>query len=417
MKALVADEIGRVWVVGEISNLRRMANGHHYFTLKDDFAQIRAALFARDAGRLSFVLEDGLEVIVGASCSVYEARGDLQLIVRSVEPRGQGALQLAFEQLRARLETEGLFDAARKRTLPPHPRRVGVVTSLATAALRDVLKVSGERAPGVPIVIAPAAVQGDGSAEAVAAALDALSARAEELALDVVLVVRGGGSLEDLHAFNTELVARAIARSRVPVVCGVGHQTDVTIADLVADVRAPTPSAAAMAAFPDVGTLVQRVDHLSLALARGALRGLERERARLARLAHALARGSPAARLARRRARLDALGEEMCSALRLRLERDRHRVASAHSGLARGIERRMSRERARLSAASAGLDALSPLAVLGRGYALVRRGDDGALVRRAADCAPGDALHVRLAEGALEATVRGPAPAAPGRAR
>jgi exodeoxyribonuclease VII large subunit len=240
LRELLEEEVGRVWVVGEISNLRRAPSGHCYFTLKDDQAQLRAALFRSAAVRLPFDPEDGLEVVVEAEVTVYAQRGDLQLIVRQMEPRGQGALQLAFEQLRARLEAEGLFDPARKRALPAWPRRVGVVTSPSGAAVRDVIQVSGRRMPGIALLIAPARVQGDGAEDEIAAALAALGRVPD---VDVILLVRGGGSLEDLRPFNTERVARAIAAARVPVVAGVGHEADVSIADLAADARAPTPSA------------------------------------------------------------------------------------------------------------------------------------------------------------------------------
>jgi hypothetical protein len=238
LRELLEEEVGRVFVVGEISNLRRAPSGHCYFTLKDDQAQLRAVLFRNAAVRLPFDPEDGLEVVVEAELTLYAARGDLQLIVRQMEPRGQGALQLAFEQLRARLEAEGLFDPARKRALPDWPRRVGVVTSPSGAALRDVIQVSGRRMPGIPLLIAPTRVQGDGAEEEIAAALDALGRLSD---VDVILLVRGGGSLEDLRPFNTERVARAIVASRVPVVAGVGHEVDLSIADLAADARAPRP--------------------------------------------------------------------------------------------------------------------------------------------------------------------------------
>ncbi|HSJ97982.1 MAG TPA: exodeoxyribonuclease VII large subunit, partial [Myxococcota bacterium] len=248
LRALVEDVVGRVWVVGEISNLRRAASGHLYFTLKDDEAQLRSVLFRADAERLAFAPADGLEVLAFAEATVYGSRGDLQLLVRRLEPRGQGALRLAFEQLRARLEAEGLFAAARKRPLPPLPRRIGVVTSLHGAAVRDVIEVTGARWPSVPLLVADARVQGPGAEYEIVEALQLLATRPD---VDVILLVRGGGSLEDLWPFNSETVARALVRCPVPVVSGVGHETDFTIADLVADARAPTPSAAAALVLPD----------------------------------------------------------------------------------------------------------------------------------------------------------------------
>jgi exodeoxyribonuclease VII large subunit len=379
LRELLEEEVGRVLVVGEISNLRRAPSGHCYFTLKDDHAQLRAALFRSAAVRLPFDPEDGLEVIVEAELTVYAPRGDLQLVVRQMEPRGQGALQLAFAQLRARLEAEGLFDAARKRPLPACPRRVGVVTSPSGAALRDVIEVSGRRMPGVPLLIAPAHVQGDGAEHELAAALAALGQVAD---VDVILLVRGGGTLEDLRAFNTERLARAIRAARVPVVAGVGHEIDVSIADLAADARAPTPSAAAELVLPDRRAWRERARLVARRLARAALGRVALAGRRLDRLAGRLRAHAPAARLAARRARLDTLARA--------LEREgMHAVAL---------------RRERLAALAARLDALSPLAVLGRGYAIVRAAD-GRVLKSAREIARGDALVVRLAEGEVETRV------------
>jgi len=380
LRALVEDVVGRVWVVGEISNLRRAASGHVYFTLKDDEAQLRAVLFRAEAERLPFEPADGLEVLVFAEATVYGARGELQLRIRQLEPRGQGALRLAFEQLRARLEAEGLFDAARKRPLPPLPRRIGIVTSLHGAAVRDVIEVTGVRWPSVPLLVADARVQGPGAEYEIVEALQLLATRAD---VDVILLVRGGGSLEDLWPFNSETVARALARCPVPVVSGVGHETDLTIADLVADTRAPTPSAAAALVLPDRRALLERLARDRRRL-RGALAGqLARARARLEARLGALHRASPAARLAARRGRL---------------ARDAARLDAA-------LRRRVARAGSRLSLAAGRLDSLSPLAVLGRGYAIARRADDGRIVRAPGDVAPGDALTVRVAGGSLDATV------------
>jgi len=378
LRELLEEEVGRVWVIGEISNLRRAPSGHSYFTLKDDQAQLRAALFRSAAVRLPFDPEDGLEVVVEAEVTLYAARGDLQLVVRHMEPRGQGALQLAFEQLRARLEAEGLFDPAKKRALPAWPRRVGVVTSPAGAALHDVLEVSGLRMPSIPLLLAPSRVQGDGAEHELAAALAALG-RVE--GVDVILLVRGGGSLEDLRPFNTERLARAIAASPVPVVAGVGHEVDVTIADLAADARAPTPSAAAALALPDGEAFRGRVRALVRRLASAASARVARAGRRLAQLGGALRAHAPAARLAARRARLATLARA--------LERD-----GAHA---------IALRRERLAALAARLDALSPLAVLGRGYAIAHAAD-GRVLRSAREVAPGDALTVRLGEGEVDAT-------------
>jgi exodeoxyribonuclease VII large subunit len=337
LRSHLEERIGRLWVVGEVSNLRRPGSGHVYFTLKDERGQLRAALFRSSARRLAFEPEEGLEVLVYGELTVYEPRGDLQLIVRQLEPRGVGALQVAFEQLRRRLEAEGLFDASRKRAPPPRPTRIGVVTSPSGAAIRDVLEVTRRRLPALPLLIAPTRVQGIGAEDEIAAALDGLGNRPD---VSVVLLVRGGGSLEDLQPFNTEVLARAIARAPVPVVTGVGHEVDVTIADLVADARAPTPSAAAELAVPDA-----------------------------------------------------------------RLAAHRERWLAAHRALLRVAPSRVERGRGQLAALAASLDSLSPLAVLGRGYGLVRRARDGGIVRQAGDVAADERLSIRVARAELEAVL------------
>lgn len=380
INGLLQDRVGRVWVQGEVSNLHRASSGHCYFTLKDDRGQIRAVLFRGSAQRMRFQLEEGIEVIVSADVGVYEARGDLQLIVKNVEPVGLGALQLAFEQLRRRLESEGLFDAERKRPLPEIPARVGVVTSATSAALRDVIDVSGRRFPGAALLISATRVQGEGAEHEIAAALDLLVAQGN---VDVILVVRGGGSMEDLWAFNSEVVARAIARSTLPIISGVGHETDVTICDLVADLRAPTPSAAAELALPDREALEAGIRGQIQRLVKSTMDLIEAARVRHARERDALRMLTPTARLAARRASFVA-------------------AARALGRLGRNLP---AEGRARLGAQVARLDSLSPLAVLGRGYALVRRRADDAIVRRAEDVAVGDSLALRLAEAELEATV------------
>ncbi|MCH7599217.1 MAG: exodeoxyribonuclease VII large subunit [Myxococcales bacterium] len=380
INGLLQDRVGRVWVRGEISNLHRASSGHCYFTLKDDRGQLRAALFRGAAQRLRFELEEGTEVIVSADVGVYEARGDLQLIVKNVEPVGLGALQLAFEQLRRKLESEGLFEADRKLALPEIPRRVGVVTSPTSAAVRDVIDVSGRRFPEATLLISPTRVQGEGAENEIVAALDALVAHGN---VDVILVVRGGGSLEDLWAFNSEVVARAVARSTVPIISGVGHETDVTICDLVADLRAPTPSAAAELALPDREALAAGLSGSIRRLVNGMTGLIEAARSRHIKERDALRMLAPTARVAAQRARFVAAARALG-----RLGR------SLHIG-GRGL----------LAAQAARLDSLSPLAVLGRGYALVRRGVDGSIVRRAEDVDAGDSLAIRLAEIELDATV------------
>jgi exodeoxyribonuclease VII large subunit len=380
LRDAVESAVGRVWVVGEVSNLRRAASGHCYFTLKDDVAQLRAVMFRGDASRLRFDLEDGLEALAFGEVSLYVARGELQMVIRDVEPRGVGALRLAFEQLRARLDAEGLFDPASKRPLPAFPRAVGIVTSLHAAALHDVLEVSGALWPSLPLLIAAARVQGEGADLEILSAMQLLASRPE---IDVILLVRGGGSIEDLWPFNSEVLARAIARCPVPVVAGIGHETDVTIADLAADARAPTPSAAAALVVPDRRALSERLLRDERRLAAAIDAQLARARARVAARAEALRHLSPAARLAGWRARL----------------------ARSSDRLRAVLEAQLIDGRTRLAVAAGQLDSLSPLAVLARGYAIARRLDDGRIVRRVSDVASGDALAVRLAEGSVEVRV------------
>ncbi len=380
LRQLLEDRVGRVWVVGELANVHRAGSGHVYFSLRDDTGQVRGALFRGAARRLPFEPEDGLEVLVYGEVSVYEARGDLQLVVRHLEPRGQGALQLAFEQLRRRLEGEGLFAPERKRSLPPFPRTVGVVTSPGAAAWRDVIEVTGRRFPAIPLLLCATRVQGDGAEREIEAALDCITRRE---GVDVVLLVRGGGSLEDLQPYNTERVARAIARASVPVVCGVGHEVDVTIADLVADARAPTPSAAAALVVPDrVALRVQ----------------IARERSRL--------RAAVAAVVERAAARVIRGSESLrVAAPSTRVAAQRERLAAAQRAHARAGAALCERAGSRLAEVVARLDSLSPLAVLARGYALVRRADDLGVVRRAEQVAAGDALSIRVSEAEIEANV------------
>ena len=273
-----------------MSNLHRAASGHAYFSLKDDQGQLKAALFRSAARRIPFEIEEGSEIVVYADVSIYSARGDLQLIVRHVEPRGMGALQLAFEQLRRRLEEEGLFEPERKRELPAFPRRVGVVTSATGAAIHDVIEVAAQRFAGTPLLISPTRVQGEGSEAEIVAALERVTGSPGREDVDVVLLVRGGGSLEDLMSFNSEAVARAIVACPVALVSGVGHEVDVTIADLAADARASTPSAAAALVLPDRASLAatlardwRRLEASARGFLRDAQRRLPRRGAKLGR--------------------------------------------------------------------------------------------------------------------------------------
>jgi exodeoxyribonuclease VII large subunit len=425
LKQLLDDRVGRIWIVGQISNLARPRSGHVYFTLKDDRGQLRAAMFQSTARRVAFELEEGMEVLAYGDLTVYEARGDLQLVVRQLEPQGVGALQLAFEQLRRKLDAEGLFDPGRKRELPAVPERIAVVTSPTGAALHDVLAVAGRRLPSQRILVVPTRVQGLGAEHEVVEAIGRAAARAD---VEVVLLVRGGGSLEDLQAFNTEVVARAIAACPVPVVCGVGHETDSTIADATADFRAPTPSAAAEASVPLREQLEAELFTGLDALARALADRIAGERERVERCAQALRHLSPRSRLEAQRRRLGEAVRRLGMAARSRTLRERRRTEQAASRLAQHSPARAvalgqtrvdalalrlelaSRARVamaghRLAQLGGRLDSLSPLAVLGRGYAIARHAETGAILRRSEDVVVGDGLAVRVEHAEIAAQV------------
>ncbi len=427
VRALLENQFETLWVAGELSNVKKAASGHWYFCLKDPGAQIECAMFRTRAQFLDFRPEDGLRVEVRARVTLYEPRGNYQLVVEEIRPAGVGALYEAFEKLKARLQAEGLFEAARKRPLPAFPRAIGIVTSPAAAALRDVLTTLARRAPMVPVILYPAQVQGEGAGDQVARAIAAANARAE---CDVLIVCRGGGSLEDLWAFNEEVVARAIAASRLPVVSGVGHETDFSIADFVADLRAPTPTAAAAAASPDRAALRESLAALRRRLARDLARALE---ARAQRLDYATRRLlTPAERIARERERLRQLARRLRAAgtapalgarAALGALAPRLRRALPHAGLAR---REIDRARGRIAAAAArslaerarrvaglatALAHLDPTRVLARGYSIVRDAD-GHVRRSSAGLAAGQPLDVTFAEGGAAVVVRAPRPPA-----
>jgi len=416
--ALLEHGLPPLGVVGEISNFTRAASGHWYFTLKDAGAQVRAVMFRGRAQGVGFVPREGDRVEVRALAGLYAARGDFQLTVEAMRRAGAGDLFQRFLQLKEKLQREGLFDAERKRALPALPRAVGVVTSPQAAALRDVLATLRRRAPQVPVVLYPSAVQGADAPAALLAALAAAGARGE---CDVLLLVRGGGSIEDLWAFNDEALARAIAASPVPVVSGVGHETDFTIADFVADARAPTPTAAAALAVPARHELAERAGALARRLAHAWTRASDAREQRLDTAARLLRspsayRAARAQALASAAARLAAAMRASVAAARWRLARDATRLrapgAAAASERLAGLARRLARAQAVLAQRGAQrLDALghklvlvSPDAVLARGYAIVRRAD-GAVLRRALDAAEGERLDVRLSDGALDVTV------------
>lgn len=426
LRGLIEDRFAEVWIEGEISNCRVWnTTGHVYFTLKDAGAQLKAVLFRSTLRYLRFKPEDGQHVIARGRLSVYEPKGEYQVVCEHMEPRGLGALQLAFEQLKTRLQAEGLFDAARKRPLPALPRRIGIVTSIDGAALRDILKVLKRRAPNISVLIRPARVQGEDAAADVATALRMI---ARVPAVDVIIVGRGGGSIEDLWAFNEEKVARAIAASPVPVVSAVGHEVDVTIADFVADLRAPTPSAAAEMVVAATGEFCSRIDRLTARLRAavqsdvqrrgGAVhllnsrRGLAGFHARLAlrgrhaaELAHALGRAGHTLVDIRGR-RLRALQQRLEQRdLARRLAAIRGRLTTADGRLTGAV--RLVRQRAdtSLRTLAGRLESLSPLAVLGRGYAVCWNADKTAIVRNASTVVTGDTVRITLANGELGCTV------------
>jgi len=370
-----------VWVEGEISNFRQVASGHCYFTLKDAGAELRCVMWRDRARGLRALPRDGDSVLTHGKVGVYEQRGDLQLYVDSLEPIGLGWLYQEYERLKGRLEAEGLFAPERKRPLPRYPRRIGVVTSPDAAALRDILHILSRRYPLAEVILAPTLVQGEDAPPQIVAALRALNARDD---IDVILLARGGGSLEELWAFNDERVARAVAASRIPVVCGVGHETDFSLADFAADRRAPTPSAAAEIATPDRAELRQQVRGLTGRLNRALEAELARRRVRLQEQIRVLRRLSPALRLAQARQQLDERMERMDRAIR-------HRVAV---------------HRERLAGLMGRLEGVSPLATLERGYAIVRRVADGLIVRSPAQVAPGDELRIRVRDGEFGAETR-----------
>lgn len=418
-------DLGEVWVEGELSNVSKPASGHIYFTLKDDRAQVRCALFRQRARFVAAPLRDGDQVKLRGRVSLFEPRGDYQLIAEAVQAAGLGELLAAFERLKAQLEAEGVF--ANARPLPYPPRKLLILSSATGAAIRDVLAVLKARWPLADVTLIPVPVQGAQAAPAMIAALGLLNRQARlDPARDAILITRGGGSLEDLWAFNNEHLARAIFHSRLPVMSAVGHEVDTTLADYAADLRAPTPSAAAERLVPDGQALAQALARHEARLARAMQARLERDSQRLdslrARLRH------PGERLAQQRHHVDALAQRLHRAARLALAQQQQRVtqlarrmesqdmARLHQGeqtrltqLLRRLEGAMTRglhdHRARLSSAARELNAISPLAVLGRGYAIAQD-ESGQVVRRAKDVTPGQALSLRLGEGRLSVEVK-----------
>lgn len=424
IKQLIERQFAAVWVEGEVSNLVKHSSGHWYFTLKDELAQIACVCFRMQNRYVRFAPENGMKVRARGRISVYEPRGNYQLIVETLEPAGVGALQLAFEQLKRKLEAEGLFDQARKRGLPLLPKKVGIVTSPTGAAIRDILRVLKRRNEGIDVLLCPVKVQGEGAAQEIARAIETLN-RFEDI--DVLIVGRGGGSLEDLWAFNEEIVARAIAASRIPVISAVGHEIDFTIADFVADLRAPTPSAAAEQVAAAREELQARVRGLTAEMTRAVHFHILSARTRVAELTGSTGLTDVVNRVHRLSQRADdavyRLGELVRGRLRQAREREvlasrRLTAATLSPKLAKSrgqvdllslrlvalAAAAMERSRARLAEKAGVLESLSPLAVLTRGYSIVRK-LTGQIVKRSNEVSVGEPLRLILAEGEIQCAV------------
>ncbi|MBS0591592.1 MAG: exodeoxyribonuclease VII large subunit [Proteobacteria bacterium] len=412
---LLEDTFPLIWVEGEVSNFSRPASGHCYFSLKDAHAQIRCAMFKNRAMLLRFKPGDGTRVLARARVSLYEARGEFQLIVEHLEEAGEGALLRAFEQLKTRLAAEGLFEAARKRALPALPRRIGVITSATGAAIRDVLSVLARRFPLTCVDILPVPVQGKEAPPAIIAALNAASKAQRH---DVILLTRGGGSLEDLWAFNDEGVARAIRACAIPVVSAIGHEVDFTIADFAADLRAPTPSAAAELIVPDATTILRALQREETRLDHALQRRLHNAAQRLDHTATRLRAQHPRLRLQRgdeRLAQLHARLQAQHPATRLATRRER--LASLQLRLRAAIDRHQDRRTQQLGELARTLHAVSPLATLQRGYAILLDHDSGAVLRNVAQARKATQLHARLVDGEIALRHIGRPRRTPGSAR
>jgi exodeoxyribonuclease VII large subunit len=408
-----------IWVEGEISNLSAPASGHLYFSLKDAGAQVRCALFKNQQRGLRCKPANGMQVLLRAEVSLYEPRGDYQLIVERMEAAGDGALRRAFDALRLKLSAEGLFDPSRKKNLPRLPQAIGIVTSPTGAALRDILSVLKRRFPAIPVIIYPASVQGANAKFEVAAAIEAANRHAH---CDVLIVARGGGSLEDLQAFNEEIVARAIAASSIPIISGIGHETDVTIADFAADLRAATPTAAAEHASPDRQQWLHGFIQLEKRLQQFLQRELIRTRQSLDWLAKRLQQQHPGQKLRRNAQRLDELSWRLTQGILRKQQHHRHQLAAANAKLSQfnpaariksqqlrqehlaqrlllAMRNKLKQHRITLANTGQTLHAVSPLATLNRGYALITELESGKIVRSVQQLAVGDRILTRLADG------------------
>jgi exodeoxyribonuclease VII large subunit len=426
VKALIEQGTGRVWVQAEISNIARPASGHLYFSLKDDSAQIRAAYFRQRQRGPTIGLKNGDQVLALGRVSLYEARGDYQLIVEQVEPAGEGALRRHFEVLKKKLALEGLFDEDGKQELPSVPQRIGIITSPSGAALRDILSILRRRFPFAPVVIYPSAVQGDAAAAELIAAIETANKRDE---CDVLILSRGGGSLEDLWAFNDEVLARAIHSSEIPVISAVGHEIDFTIADFVADVRAPTPSGAAEIVVPDKEDWLRTINTLAARLTRLGQRSIEDRSQRLDWLSRRLLHSSPVAAVSRQSASLRELKMRLATSMRqiiaaqdrqfqitqkrlmsnspaVAVQRSLVRISQLRERLHNSGQVAVANVRHRLELAMRSLHSVSPLATLDRGYAIVEHATTGKVLSSSNDVSEGDDIRARLARGRIVATVK-----------
>ena len=428
IRQLLEGRIGEVWVEGEISNYRKQSSGHHYFTLKDDRSQLACVMFARSYGaQAKVVLSDGMQVQAYGLVTVYEARGQYQLIVQLIQPRGQGLLQAKFEALKRKLQSEGLFDSERKRALPKFPRRVALVTSPTGAALQDMLNILRRRSPWLSILICPVRVQGDGAASEISAMIDYVSTHADQLKLEVMIIGRGGGSLEDLWEFNEESVARSIYQSRIPVVSAVGHEIDYTIADFVADHRAPTPSAAAELVAPDVMAFRGDLTSRRAALDRLIRQAVELRWLQIRRLSEVPYLREPHRLIAERQQRVDQLEMRLSEIWRNLLQQRRSRVErfaavlsafrpehwlQAKRSVVAGLEARMKwtansrleSHKSRVAELTNFLRLLGPKQTLERGYSITLD-SNGAVIRSVQALKSGDRIQTRLADGDVNSIV------------
>ncbi|KJG15467.1 exodeoxyribonuclease VII large subunit [Photobacterium angustum] len=424
VRLVLENEMGVVWLIGELSNFSMPVSGHWYFTLKDSRAQVKCAMFKGSNRHVTFKPANGNQVLVKARLSLYEPRGDYQLIIESMQPEGDGRLQQQFEQLKMSLAAEGLFAQSLKKTLPEQPKRVGIITSKTGAALHDILHVLQRRDPGLPIVIYPTMVQGEGSAISIAQAIGRANARQE---CDVLIVGRGGGSLEDLWAFNEEIVARTIAASQIPIVSAVGHEVDVTIADFVADVRAPTPSAAAELISRDMTHQTQLLDRKKQQLRHAVRSYLSQSLHQATQLQHRLERQHPQLRLNQQQQHLDEISQRLVQVMQKKIQKHQQHidsnkykislyspatlVSNAQRNLERSerrlydaLDRKLLNAKHKLAVAAEKLETVSPLATLARGYSITRN-EQGDVIRNTSQVQHGDKLITTVTDGDIHSCV------------